>query len=417
MERPTNQTRVVWTLTLCTSLALFGDSALYAVLPAEFGILAIGAAEVGWLLSVNRLVRLPLNVASGWLSDRLGCRGPYIVGVGVGFLSTAAYGLLRGFWPLLAARALWGLAWSLLSVAAYGMILDATNQADRGRLTGVYASYSYFGGSIGMLLGGFLVDRFGFPTAMLALSFCSALGFLASFSLPATPRLGTKPLATPQARLSLSAAVRGTWQGLRSADSRFWIIAILNFAHRFLFAGVFYSTFGLYLRQAVGERAQVGGWVIGVASLTSILLFARNVTTILAAPGIGQISDRLGERVHMLVVGEVLGVAGLAAFALSASPAFIVAGVLLAAVAYGVVPPLLVAWLGDLTRTGSRGRHVGGYQTAGDLGSGIGPLAAYFFLPYLGLQAIYGAGALLLALTVPLILWAGGQREWVGASG
>ncbi|NPV08198.1 MAG: MFS transporter [Anaerolineae bacterium] len=400
----THRKRIVWTLALCTSLALFGDATLYAVLPAQYGLLAVSTAQVGWLLSVNRLVRLPLNLVSGWLADRLGCRGPYVIGVAVGALSTAAYGLLRGFWPLLISRALWGLAWSLLTVAAYGMILDASRADDRGRLTSIYASYSYFGGSVGMLLGGFLVDWLQLPRAMVALSLFSAIGVMGALTLPQTPPAPRRTVE-PE-RPSLGAAVRASWQGMVGADLRLWVIAALNFAHRFFFAGVFYSTFGLYLRQAVGEEAHLGAWVIGVASLTSLLLFARNVTTIVTSPALGHLSDRLGDRVRVLVLGEVLGVAGLAAFAGSTAPAYIGAGVLLAAVAYGVVPPLLVAWLGDLTRAGSRGRHVGGYQTAGDLGSGLGPLAAYAFLPLLGIRWVYGLSAAFLALTVPLILWA-----------
>ncbi|MGI6206642.1 MAG: MFS transporter [Anaerolineae bacterium] len=400
------QKRIVWTLAACTALALFGDTTLYAVLPAEYGLLAISAAQVGWLLSVNRLVRIPLNLMSGWLADRLGCRAPYIIGIAVGALSTAAYGLLRGFWPLLISRALWGLAWSLLTVAAYGLILDTSPSDNRGRNTSIYDSYSYFGGSVGMLLGGFLVDWLKLPRAMLVLSLFSATGVVMALTLPRVPSPSGRPDRAPRERLSLRTALRATWQGMVGADLRFWVIAALNFAHRFFFAGVFYSTFGFYLRQVTGDEAHLGAWVIGVASLTSLLLFARNVTTIITSPALGHLSDRLGDRGHVLILGEVLGVAGLAAFAGSTSPALIGAGVLLAAVAYGVVPPMLVAWLGDLTSAGSRGRHVGGYQTAGDLGSGLGPLVAYALLPMMGIQWVYGLSAAFLALTVPLILWA-----------
>lgn len=408
--------RILWTLTVCTALALFGDTTLYAVLPAEYGLLAISAVQVGWLLSVNRLVRLPLNLLSGWLADRLGSRTPYIAGVALGALSTAAYGLTRGFWPLLISRALWGVAWSLLSVAAYGMILDASRADNRGKYTSTYASYSYFGGSIGMLLGGFLVDWLQFPSAMMALSALSAIGVLTALTLPRVPRAPRPALPDAATRPSLLVTLRAFLRGLVEADFRFWVIAALNFAHRFFFAGVFYATFGLYLRQVLGDEVRVGAWALGIASLTSVLLFARNVTTIVASPALGHVSDRLGSRLHILVLGEVLGVVGLMVFAGRPTPVFIAAGVLLAAVAYGVVPPMLMAWLGDLTQAGSRGRHVGGYQTAGDLGSGLGPLVAYALLPFIGILWVYGLSAVLLALTVPLIVWAGRSGR-MGAAG
>lgn len=162
-------TRVVWTLTLCTSLALLGDSTLYAVLPSYHPTVGISVVQVGWLLSMNRLVRPPLNMLSGWLSQRIGARTPYIVGLSIGALSTLGYGLCRGFWPLLAMRALWGVAWALLAVSAYGLMLDVTAEDTRGRLAGIYTSISYFGGSAGAMLGGFLVDTLALPRAMLIL--------------------------------------------------------------------------------------------------------------------------------------------------------------------------------------------------------------------------------------------------------
>jgi len=412
-QQPTKRSerlRIVWTLTICTSLALFGDATLYAVLPSQFTALGIAAVHVGWLLSVNRLVRVPLNLASGWLSERLGFKGPYVVGLGIGAISTISYGLSRNFWSLLAARALWGLAWTLLAVAAYGMILDVTDEENRGQLTGIYASYSYFGGSLGMLLGGLLVDWLAFSRAMIILGICSCLGLLGALTLPhLPPRQRAPSLSAGRSGSPTVARLRLALASLRRWDARVWVIVALNFAHRFFFAGMFYSTFGLYLQEMVGERAHLGPRLIGIASLTSSLLFLRNVITIVAAPGLGLVSDRLQERPHVLLVGELVGIAALVSFALGRSAWFIGVGVLLAAVAYGVVPSLLIAWLGDLTKVGTRGRFIGLHQTAGDLGSGLGPLFAYFLLSLWGIRTVYALGAGLLVFTIPLILWA---RSW-----
>lgn len=102
------------------------------------------------------------------------------------------------------------------------------------------------------------------------------------------------------------------------------------------------------------------------------------------------------------MLGEVLGVGALAA--LGDSAAMLGLGLFLAAVAYAVVPPLLLSWLGDLTANGQRGSIVGACQTMGDLGSGIGPLAAYALADLWGLPNVYGLSALLLVVTVPLVL-------------
>jgi MFS family permease len=396
--------RVTWVLTLCTALSLLGDSTLYAVLPSHYAVVGVSAVQVGWLLSMNRLVRPPLNMISGWLSQRLGPRTPYIIGLGVGALSTVGYGLFRGFWPLLAMRALWGVAWALLAVSAYGLVLDVSVEATRGRLTGVYASFSYFGGAVGAMLGGFLVDSLSFPRAMLILGGLSSVAWLTALALLRPHQAPARTRPPTRAEPTLRVRLRAWRVALRNMDARLWLILMLSFAHRFLFAGVFYSTFGLYLHNALGDTARIGSLVIGIASLTATLLFLRNVVSVLVGPTLGILSDLLGDRTQVLIVGEVLGMVALACLAVGGSPWLIGLGVLFTAVAYGMVPPMLLSWMGDLTHTGKRGATVGGYQTMGDLGSGLGPLVAYALAAVWGLQTVYGLSALLLGLTVPLIL-------------
>lgn len=399
--------RVTWTLAVCTALALFGDATMYAALPSQYHLVGIAAVSVGWMLSINRLVRPPLNFASGWLTDRIGPKVPYVVGVGIGVLSTAGYGLVRGFWPFLALRALWGLAWAMLVVAAYAMILEVSTPETRGRLTGLYASFSFFGGAFGPLLGGFLVDTQGFRTAMLVLAACTAVGCALALTLPRTraharvgaaARSGEAPWRRPAAAWARLRDV------LRGMDRRLMLIASLNFAHRFFFAGIFYGTFGRYLLVVVGEELRVGALVVGVTALTGTLMFARNVITVAVGPSLGYLSDRLRDRPSVLILGELLGVAGLAAFSLSGSLWAVLLGVVLAAAAYGIVPPLLVAWMGDVAGDGRKGPLVGGYQTMGDLGSGIAPALAYPLLDAIGVRTLYGLSAACLALSVPLIL-------------
>jgi len=399
--------RVTWTLAISTALALFGDATMYAVLPSQYGLVGITAVSVGWMLSVNRLVRPPLNFVSGWLTEHVGRKAPYVMGVTIGVLSTAGYGLVRGFWPLLLLRALWGLAWALLVVSAYAMILDISTVATRGRLSGIYASFSFFGGAFGPLLGGFLVDACGFRTAMLALAACTAIGALLAVTIPPTrrKRRGEGGPHLWRSMSTLASRCRVLWRTVRTMDRRLLVVAMLNFAHRFFFAGVFYGTFGRYLLATVGDEWRFGTLVLGVAGLTGALMFARNVITVAVGPLLGYLSDRLQDRPTVLLVGEAAGVAGLAAFALGRGGAWSIAlGVTLAAMAYGIVPPLLVAWMGDVAGDGRKGPLVGAYQTMGDIGSGIAPAVAYPLLEIIGVHALYAASAACLAVSIPLIV-------------
>ena len=406
MKEGRHSLRVAWTLALCTSLSLLGDATIYPVLPSQFEVVGITALQVGWLLSINRLVRPPLNMISGWLSSRVGPRTPYIVGLLIGAFSTLGYGLVRGFVPLLACRALWGVAWSLIAVSAYGMVLDVTELDTRGRLAGIYASFSYFGGALGAMFGGFLVDALGFSRGMLILGACTLLGGATAWTLPRPQRRATR---RQRGESPLTTRAKRALYGLRHLDRRLWLILALSFAHRFFFAGVFSSTFGLYLRNALGDRPQIGQLVVGIASLAAILFFLRNLISVLVGPLLGYLSDRLGDRTRVLVMGEAMGVLALLCLAAGKTPWLVGLGVILAAIAYGIVPPMLVSWMGDLTHEGRRGLIVGGYQTMGDIGSGLGPLVAYSLVVSVGTRPVYAAGAGLLALTIPLIIAARGQ--------
>lgn len=67
MAKEERASRQVVVLSLITAACLIGDSMLYIVLPVHFAEAGLASLwEVGIILSVNRLVRLPLNPAVGW---------------------------------------------------------------------------------------------------------------------------------------------------------------------------------------------------------------------------------------------------------------------------------------------------------------------------------------------------------------
>ena len=101
-------------LALAHSLALLGDNMMYVFLPSHPGAAGIGAASLGIVLSANRFVRLAANSLGGLLSDRLGRRRPYLLGMMLTLASTTGYLVSDGLWPLLACRVVWGVAFSLM---------------------------------------------------------------------------------------------------------------------------------------------------------------------------------------------------------------------------------------------------------------------------------------------------------------
>ena len=146
---------------------MFGDLSLFAGLVTQLGVVHLTLGEVGIILSVHRLVRIPGNLVVGSLQDRFGRRPLFVLGMLLAVLSTAAYGLVSGFWPFVLARVAWGAAWALINVCGMTMTLDLKGPADRGSLVGFYNAWIWVGYFIGPLAGSLLTDALSFQRAML----------------------------------------------------------------------------------------------------------------------------------------------------------------------------------------------------------------------------------------------------------
>jgi len=378
-------------LGLGTALSLMGDATLYIVLPTHTAEAGISLASVGILLGVNRAVRLLTNGPAGLAYDRWPRRRLFVSSLFVGALSTALYATTRGFWPLMAGRLLWGLAWSGIWVGGATVILDVTTGQDRGRLTGLYQIWFFLGAGFGALAGGVLTDQVGYTATLWIAAGLTALGGLAAWIwLPET-----------RGMRQTGAALRPSWDGPKlGANRRLWLAVSLQAANRFVIAGVLMATMGLLVQDRLGTA----GALLGVATLTGLLTAGRTSLSMLAAPISGAASDRLGSRWRVCAWALAAGVAGMAMAARSA-PAAILAGIALAAAASGGIQTLTTALTGDLVGQEQRGRAIGMLHTAGDLGSAIGPPAAYALLPWLTLTGVYGLCAALFAAQLVMVLW------------
>ncbi|TEU16123.1 MAG: MFS transporter [Anaerolineales bacterium] len=367
--------QVLFPLGLGTALSLMGDATLYTVLPTHTAEAGIALSSVGIILGVNRAVRLFLNGPAGLAYDRWPRRRLFVPALFIGSLSTAIYAVTRGFWPLLVGRLLWGLAWSGIWVGGATVILDVTTAQDRGRWTGLYQTWFFLGAALGAFAGGLLTDWLGYGATMWLGAAVTALGGLVALILLPETR-GIRPdLGSPsfeETRLRLGA----NW-GL-------WAAASLQGINRFVTAGVLAATMGLLVQDHLPSTSLA----LGVATLTGVLMAGRTLLSTVAAPLAGAASDRLGSRWEVAGWGLAIGIISMALMAWGA-PAAILTGLSLGAVTGGSVQALVTALTGDLVSQAQRGRAIGLLHTAGDLGSAVGPPAAYVLMPWIGLQGVY----------------------------
>jgi MFS family permease len=395
-RRPASAAWAIFPLGFATALSLMGDVTLYTVLPTHFADAGITLGFVGVILSINRLIRLITNNAMGWFFDRLPNRRAIFLGsLALGVVTTMTYAVSTTLPPFLIARLLWGLAWSGIWIGGNALVLEMAPEAQRGHWVGILQMWFFLGSATASLIGGVLTDAVGYRGALWIGAGISAFGALTALVALAARRSEHRPPTLPMAR------PRGSiWSSVRAISPAMWTAVTAQGINRLAAAGIVSGTLGLIVQQTFGTGLQWGVWQIGIASLTGVLLGSRTFISLIGAPIAGRMSDRAGGRWGLLVVSLFVGAIGTA---LLPAPQLIVLilATIISALAYGGTQALSTALVGDLSGKQEYGKNLGIYNTSGDLGSAIGPLAAYALLPITGLPALYvGCGALMLATAV-----------------
>jgi MFS family permease len=131
------------------------------------------------------------------------------------------------------------------------------------------------------------------------------------------------------------------------------------------------------------------------------LVFAVTITLVRGPAG--RLSDRIG-RAPVAAAGLLLAALGMALLALSdgATSLAVAGGVY--GIAYGVAQPALIAWSVDAVAEGERGRAMGTYHTAFELGIVVGAASAGLAVAHCGFPITFAATAAIAATGAALAL-------------
>lgn len=379
--------RLARSMAVVSAFCLTGDTMLYIALPLfwqECGLTALW--QVGVLLAVNRLVRLPLNPLVRLLYTRIDQRTGMALAVVLAASTTLLYGVARCFALWLLLRCLWGLAWTLLRLGSLFALMAASRKDNRGYLMGSYNGLVRLGSLLGMIGGGLLADLLGFPTVALLFGALTLTGL--PLALSRIPRSGRATGAASRAATSLLSGLHLRQPGMRRVFITGLLVALV-------FQGIYAATLSRMVALHVGELALAGGLVMGCATLAGTLQALRWLWEPWLAPWFGRLSD--GPRGRGPVLCACLG------GPVPARPVVAAAAALLAALRHGPGHPLRCRRFGHgraarpshahagllcLHRGLRRGRGPGaGLWRAGPLGHGCG-------LPYGSGPAALPAAAL-----------------------
>ncbi|EHB57472.1 MFS transporter [Paenibacillus lactis] len=373
---------------IVTALTLFGDSMLYIILPVYWKEAGLDALwQVGVLLSVNRLVRLPLNPLIGWLYHRMSLRTGLFMSVGLAALTTVGYGIFKGFVLWVALRAIWGIAWSLLRMGGYLTVIRYSDDTNRGRFMGTYNGLWRLGSLVGVLFGGLLVP-------MIGLSAVSILfGIMALIGLPLIAVSISKGKASGAHQLDSPRGVRNT----------VWSLQVKKIVISGLMISLLHAVFGATLTYLIDTSHPGGipwfGLIIGSTALGGVLTALRCAWEPFLARWFGRHTDGPRGRLPLFMVSLAGAAAGYALLPWRLPIGIWVGIVIFVMITSTALGTIMDAMASDAAKNTSVITVMTAYSVSTDLGAAIGPTLIYWVV---GLQ--YGMTSMYLACAAVFIL-------------
>jgi MFS family permease len=357
---------------------------MYSLLPLQAEKLGFSLAGVGLLLSANRIIRLLSNTWAGLAYERFGSRAPFVFAAALSVITTWLYGAGMGFAVFLLARAGWGVAWSVFRQGGFVAVWAAGGKR-KGRLMGSLWGMVRIGSALSVLLGGYLYDRFGFGTAV------TAITVLTLFAIP-----GAMLIRWPHNHFEGSAQPRSPFSGLREGlanSPRRWVLAV-GFLYAFMEA-VIAVTLSKYIELNFGDR--LASLMVGIGTVAGVMLALRYTADFIFAPLLGALSDHFGQP-RTIALLTLLILANIVA-AVSAPGLWSL--LFLALVFFsgsGLFAAVNAAASNLAVETERPHLFVSLFTTSIDSGAAAGPLIAFPMVNLVGFDAVYIAAALMLAV-------------------
>nr|WP_305785348.1 DHA2 family efflux MFS transporter permease subunit [Actinoplanes lichenis] len=146
-------------LALAQLMVVLDATIVNIALPTAQADLAFSDADRQWVVTAYALAFGSLLLLGGRLSDFVGRKRMFLIGL-VGFaLASALGGAAQNLELLIVARALQGAFGAALAPAALSLLSTTfTEPAERGKAFGIFGAISGAGGGMGLLLGGVLTE-------------------------------------------------------------------------------------------------------------------------------------------------------------------------------------------------------------------------------------------------------------------
>lgn len=150
-----------WVVLLAGVAAALHIAKLPPAIPVLQRELGITLVQAGFLLSLVQLAGMGLGIAAGLVADGFGLRRSMLVGLAVLSVAGFAGGLADGVTALLLLRAVEGLGFLMVTVAAPSLIRRCVAPSELTHMLGYWGSFMPFGTALALLAGPAVMDVIG----------------------------------------------------------------------------------------------------------------------------------------------------------------------------------------------------------------------------------------------------------------
>lgn len=227
IDAPAAPSRRWWTLTtvaLAQLMVVLDSTVVNIALPSAQHDLGFTNGERQWIVTAYSLAFGSLLLLGGRVSDLIGRKRTFIIGL-IGFaLASALGGAAGSFGMLVFARALQGAFGALLAPTALAVLTTTfTIPKERARAFGVFGAIAGAGGAIGLLLGGFLTQDFNWRWNLYINVFIAVIAVIgAVIFVKHVPRTGPRPKLDVPGTILVSAALFSLVYGFSNAETDGW---------------------------------------------------------------------------------------------------------------------------------------------------------------------------------------------------
>jgi len=216
-----------WTLVtvgIAQLMVVLDATVVNIALPSAQADLGFSDGDRQWVVTAYSLAFASLLLLGGRLSDLIGRKRTFVIGL-IGFAIASALGGAAGtFGILIAARALQGVFGALLAPTALAVLTTTfTIPKERARAFGVFGAIAGAGGAVGLLLGGFLTEQLDWRWNLYINVVIAVVAIVGVFVfVDTTVRSGPRPKLDVPGTILVSGALFGLVYGFANAETDGW---------------------------------------------------------------------------------------------------------------------------------------------------------------------------------------------------